>query len=264
MKPFSDPRLYVNKTTHKGWGVFTKANIKKGTITEVFVSAKIRYEDMKKETENVVIYVYASKPRSSLGTGFGPYYNHGPKANVDFYKSKEGLSFFKANRDIEANEEICMNYGVFKGWDKPEEKIVFNAKKIKDYIYIDKRLYLDYNNNPISKKVKRIDQYIKKTSNNNLIYNVFAKKDIKKNTIIEITKCLIFNKIKIDKKNTLSKLFFYNKSKMILPFGFSNLYAVKKKNCNVDIILLEDNRLKFITNKDINKNEKLIIKSKTF
>jgi len=264
MKPFLDPRLYVNKTTHKGWGVFTKEKIEKGTITEVFVSAKLRYEDMEKETENVRIYVYSSKPYSSLGTAFGPYYNHSPKANVDLHKSKEGLSVFHANRDIEANEEICMSYGKFKGWDEPEEKIVFNVKKIKDYIYIDKRLYLDYNNNPISKKLKRIDHYIKKTSNDNLVYNVFAKQNIKKNTTIEITKCLIYNKSKVVEKNTLSKLFFYNKNKIILPFGFSNLYEVKNKNFNVDIILLEDDRLKFITNKDINKNEKLIIKSKKF
>jgi len=50
---------------------------------------------------------------------------------------------------------------------------------------------------------------------------------------------------------------------MILPFGFSNLYAINKNKCNVDIVL-NDKRLSFITNKDIEKYEKLFIKSKTF
>ena len=263
MKPFVDPRLYVNKTTHKGWGIFTKANIKKGTIVEAFVPAKIRYKDIKKGIASIASYIYTGKPYSDLGTGFASCINHGLRPNVDFYKSEEGFTVFQANRDIEANEEICMDYGV-KDWGKPEKNIVFNAKKIKDYIYIDKRLYLNYNDKPISKKVKNIDEFMIKTLNNNLLYNVFAKKYIKKNTIIEIAMCGVYNKIKIDEKNTLAKLFFYNESKMILPSGFSNLYATSKKDFNVEIVLLEDNRLKFTTNKDIEKDEKLFIKSKIF
>jgi len=264
MKPFVDPRLYVTKTTHKGWGIFTKAKIKKGTITEACIPTKIKYKDIKKGFEIIASYIYTGFPYSDLGTGFGSCINHGAKPNVGIYGSEEGFIVFHAVRDIEANEEICMDYGV-KDWGKPEKNIVFDAKKIKDYIYIDKRLYLDYNDKPISKKVKHTDPYLKKTLNNNLLYNVFAKANIKKDTTIEMAMCAIFeeNKNKIKKDSSLKNLYFYNDNKMILPFGFSNLYAINKNKCNVDIVL-NDKRLSFITNKDIEKDEKLFIKSKTF
>jgi len=263
MKPFLDPRLYVRKTTHKGWGIYTKANIKKGTIVEACIPAKIRYKDIKKGIASVASYIYTGMPYSDLGTGFANCINHGPNPNIGIYGSEEGLLVFHAIRDIKANEEICMDYGI-PDWGKPEEKKTFDPKQKNDYIYVDQRLYLDYNNHPISKKVKNIDAFLKKTLNRNLLYNVFAKQNIKKNTIVEIAMCGVYNKIIINEKNTLAKLFFYNESKMILPSGFSNLYAVNNEEFNIDIVLLEDNRLKFTTNKDIEKDEKLIIKSKTF
>ena len=264
MKPFLDPRLYVRKTTHKGWGIYTKAKIKKGTITEACVPTKIKHKDIKKGFEDIGMYIYTGMPYSDLGTGFASCINHGPNANVGIYGSEEGLLVFHAIRDIEANEEICMDYGL-EDWGKPEKKTVFNAKKIKDYIYIDKRLYLDYNDKPISKKIKNIDAYLKKTLNNNLLYNVFTKENIKKGTTVEIAMCGIFEKNKntINKNSSLKNLYFYSNNKIFLPFGFSNLYAINKNKCNINIVL-NDKKLSFIANKDIKKNEKLFIKSKTF
>ena len=262
MKPFIDHRLYVNKTTHKGWGIFTKEKIEKGTIVEISIPAKIKYKEISEGNRKIYNWIYTGEPYSDLGTGFASCINHGSKPNVGFY-GENGLLVYHAIRNIEANEEICLDYGV-EDWGKPEKKIVFNKKKLNDYIYVDPRIYLDLSN-PKNKNVKNLDTYFKKTLNKNLLYHVLAKEDIKKGTTIEIAMCGIFEKkkCKVPKNSTLKPLYYYDKKGkyLYLPFGFANLYAINKNRTNIKAQIINE-KFNIITKRDIKKGEKLFLESK--
>lgn len=263
MKPFIDSRLYVNKTTHKGWGIFTKQKIEKGTIVEVSIPTKIKYKEISEGNSKVYNWIYTGEPYSDLGTGFASCINHGPKPNVGFY-GENGFLVYHATRNIEANEEICLDYGI-EDWGKPEKKVVFNNKKLNDYIYVDSRLYLDLSN-PKNQSIKNLDSYLKRTLNSNLLYHVFAKENIAKDTVIEIAMCGIFErkKCKVPKDSTLKALYYYDKKGkyFYLPFGYANLYAINEERANVKARIINQ-KFNITTRRNIRKGERLFLKSRT-
>lgn len=132
-KLFLSPVLEVRTSPIEGRGVFCTENIKKGDIIEeahLFLlknnkweecdAALKRYalpwvelrEDWKEfcDKHEGILSQHATRPVVVLG--FGMIYNHADENNVDYFIDKHRLiCSYKANRDIDAQSELTIDYG---------------------------------------------------------------------------------------------------------------------------------------------------------
>ena len=242
MNLFVDDRLFITKTKNKGFGIFTKENILPNTVIEISPAQILKNKNFITDLKKIKIWCYDWNQKAvGLSAGFGPLYNHNYNPNVAMSYLNNKYFKFTTTKEILKNEELFINYGStwWKEPKEPEAKIEFSEKNIHKYIYISNLV-----------KIKNNNSYVLKASEN-----------IKKGTIVEISRCLFF-KIKIKNKNDLSEILFLQENKnYVLGFGYSNLYKINKKDFNIDCFI-KNKKLHFIANQDIKKGQTLKISSK--
>jgi SET domain-containing protein len=108
-------KIILKKSPIHGLGVFSSQRISKGEIIEE--CPFLAFPQNKNEQVPVFSNYTFCFPRGemwtthALVTGYGSYYNHSEKANVNWYTENElGLFVFKALRDIKEDEELFINY----------------------------------------------------------------------------------------------------------------------------------------------------------
>lgn len=107
-----NPKIYIKKINNKiWWGVFASNNINKDEIVEVCYCLAI-HESYSEFSD----YFYTSDKKDCntqlIAFGYGSIYNHSDNANITYERSlDEKIIIFKANRDINVDEELCHNYG---------------------------------------------------------------------------------------------------------------------------------------------------------
>lgn len=116
------PYLTIADTTHRGRGVFTCEFISAGTILEI--SPVI----VMKKDERIILdqtrlhdYIFewgADRSECCMALGYVPIYNHSRLSNCEYEMdyATETISI-KAMRDIEAGEELFINYN--GDWNDP-------------------------------------------------------------------------------------------------------------------------------------------------
>lgn len=107
------PFLYIAPSKIGGRGVFTSQSIPKDTPIEMAPVIVLDETEtrMIHETRLHDYYFLWNEVGSAIALGYGSLYNHHEKNNVDFYMDYEfkQINFF-ALRDIEAGEELTINY----------------------------------------------------------------------------------------------------------------------------------------------------------
>jgi SET domain-containing protein len=111
-----DQRLTIAFIAGKGRGVVATARIAAEDVIEV---APVIVVDDHAALDHTVLahYVYDWKPDASavaVALGFGSLYNHSYRPNARYHKHYDvdggGTLTYIALRDIEAGEEVCVNY----------------------------------------------------------------------------------------------------------------------------------------------------------
>lgn len=111
-----DPRLSIAFIAGKGRGVVARARIAAEEVIEV---APVIVVDDNAALDHTVLahYVYDWKPDGSavaVALGFGSLYNHSYRPNARYHKRYDdvggGTLTYISLRDIEAGEEVCVNY----------------------------------------------------------------------------------------------------------------------------------------------------------
>lgn len=131
-------KLFVNKSSIHGYGVFAGENIKKGDIIEEC------YCILTEECSCFSNYAFAAKDKSSVVLGFGTIYNHSTEyQNAYFeFEPKRTLMVFKALRNIVKGEEIFTRYG--KDWFQNKNLIEITPSRlyqIKRFIKLNRALF---------------------------------------------------------------------------------------------------------------------------
>lgn len=107
------PFLYIGKSKLGGRGVFTSEPIAKGTPIEMAPVIVLDETETKMihETRLHDYYFIWNETGSAIALGYGGLYNHLSNNNVDYYMDYDfnQINFF-ALRDIEAGEELTINY----------------------------------------------------------------------------------------------------------------------------------------------------------
>jgi SET domain-containing protein len=114
---------YIKDTgTEKGRGVFAKRKIAEGEIVEVSRVIVIRtpLNQLPSHLHHVIFnwgsLTKQETPSSCMALGMGSMYNHATPANVRYIPvPEESLMKFVAARDIEAEEELTINYNQVGG-----------------------------------------------------------------------------------------------------------------------------------------------------
>ena len=109
------PYLFVDKTTEKGKGVFTRERIPAGTVIEVAPVIVMDVAD-RRYLDKTLLHDYIFewgklKDKCCMALGLIPVYNHSYKSNCEYFMDFEEDSIFvKTVRIIENGEELTINY----------------------------------------------------------------------------------------------------------------------------------------------------------
>lgn len=107
--------LYIGNTDRKGRGVFTSQYIEAGTIVEIAPVLVLPATDTEsvKKTKLYDYYFLWSETEEiiAIALGYGSVYNHSffPNLVYETYYEDEKIHFI-SHRDIEAGEELTINY----------------------------------------------------------------------------------------------------------------------------------------------------------
>jgi SET domain-containing protein len=105
-------RVCVRKVKGKGRGVFARRAIKKGDVIEHVPVVVIPIKNLVGGRKNPVLnkYFYAwGRDTVAVSLGYGSLYNHSYVPNARYEHGRLSLTY-RALRDIEPGEEICVNY----------------------------------------------------------------------------------------------------------------------------------------------------------
>lgn len=118
----SPKKLYINKSSIHGWGVFAKEKIYNGEIIEECVILSLPIQ--KGEVSGLLCDYRFNFPSGNewseqvIALGFGSLYNHSEEPNAFWYSNDTKRTFiFEATRDIEPGEEIFVYYGDHNYWN---------------------------------------------------------------------------------------------------------------------------------------------------
>ncbi len=119
--------VYVKKIPGKGRGVFASKQISKGTVIErvpvVILPVQEIYTD--KISTTLADYVFNwGDGEVAIALGYGSLYNHSYQPNAGYSAKGRQSQVYSALRDIEADEEITVNYN---GSPKDRSKLWFDA-----------------------------------------------------------------------------------------------------------------------------------------
>lgn len=117
-----NPKIYADKSSIHGWGVFAKEDIMEG---EVFEECPILTLPIGKgEITPLLIDYRFNYPQGNeweeqvLALGYGSLYNHSENANAYWVSDLENRTFkFISNREIKKDEEIFVWYGDVSYWN---------------------------------------------------------------------------------------------------------------------------------------------------
>ena len=107
--------LYLSASAIHGLGVFSKFSIQKGTLIETapFIAGSAADYTLLSQTilHDYYFMVADKKAPVAIGLGFSSWYNHSCPANAVYSIHKKKMIIeIKAVRNIEAGEEITINY----------------------------------------------------------------------------------------------------------------------------------------------------------
>lgn len=109
------PSTYVSNTENKGRGIFAGRRVLKGEIVEKALVIILTEEDVELIKQMTLSHYYYSwkEDHGAVALGNGSIYNHSPNPNVDFNPDYVNeVIVYTANRDIEKDEELLINYDV--------------------------------------------------------------------------------------------------------------------------------------------------------
>lgn len=107
--------LFIGQTEHKGKGVFTSEAIASENIIEVSPVIVMPSTD-RMHLDKTLLHDYifewgVSKEKCCMALGFIPMYNHSYTSNCEYFMDFDADTIFvKTIRDIEAGEELTINY----------------------------------------------------------------------------------------------------------------------------------------------------------
>ena len=105
--------IEVKQTRHKGRGVFAREQIPAGTVFERVPVIVIPADEVLEAAAGGVVQDYVfqwGRGTVALALGFGSIYNHSYIPNARYDDRGRMTKIFTALRDIEAGEEITVNY----------------------------------------------------------------------------------------------------------------------------------------------------------
>jgi len=107
------PKICWKKAKGKGRGVFTREKIREGSVIEkcpVILVADGLSDD---KESGLFDYCFDVGGTSAIALGFGSLYNHSDEPNVEWTDVPRDLVIvFHALRDIDAGEELTIDYGI--------------------------------------------------------------------------------------------------------------------------------------------------------
>ncbi len=111
IKPF----LFIQATPGKGRGVFTSESIAAETVIEVAPVIVMNPGDREQVDKTALKdYVFEwgeRKDKVCMALGYIPIYNHSYESNCEYFMDyEEELIFIKSVRNVEAGEELTINY----------------------------------------------------------------------------------------------------------------------------------------------------------
>lgn len=109
------PSLYIADTGDRGRGVFTAAPLKEGDVIEVCPVIIIPGRELPIIHKSILhdyYFLWGEKlDDCAIALGYGSLYNHELHPNANFILDLENQTIdIEAIRDIEAGEEITLNY----------------------------------------------------------------------------------------------------------------------------------------------------------
>lgn len=124
------PCIFINQTEGKGRGVFTSEAIPADTVIEIAAVIAMKAEDrihLDKTLLHDYIFEWGEhKDQCAMALGLIPIYNHSYRSNCDYFMDyEEQLMMIKTVRDVEAGEELVINYN--GDWDN-EKKVWFETR----------------------------------------------------------------------------------------------------------------------------------------
>jgi SET domain-containing protein len=108
--------IYIDTTAGKGRGVFTSNSIAADTIIETAPVIVMSDEDRKLLDQTLLHdYIFewhaGNVKRCCMALGWVPLYNHSYSSSCEYFMNyDEDTIFIKTARDIEAGEELTINY----------------------------------------------------------------------------------------------------------------------------------------------------------
>lgn len=120
--PIQPPtKVYLDKSSVHGWGVFAKSKIEKDEIIEECVIIDM---GIGKSVSPILIDYRFNWPQFTenyiqvVATGFSMMYNHSSEANANWRSNLENRTFeFYATKNIEPGEEVFVWYGDVSYWN---------------------------------------------------------------------------------------------------------------------------------------------------
>lgn len=124
------PILYIMETAHRGRGVFTTEAIPAGTTIEIAPVIVLNQTDRAiVDTTLLHDYIFEwgeKEQQAAVALGYVSIYNHSIDANCTYDMDYAHQTIqIQTKRDIEVDEELCINYNGDGVMDKP---VWFEAK----------------------------------------------------------------------------------------------------------------------------------------
>lgn len=132
-QPFNNmikPYLYLNRTSSKGRGIFTKEKIATNTIIEdspvIVMTAADRVQLDKTLLHDYIFEWGSNNDRCCMALGFVSVYNHSYQSNCEYFMDfEEEMIQIKTTRPVEPGEELTINYN--GGWND-DKQVWFEAE----------------------------------------------------------------------------------------------------------------------------------------
>lgn len=122
--------LFIAVSAEKGRGVFTNVEIESGTVIEIAPVIVMSLSDRKLLDQTLLHdYIFEwgeNKEQCAMALGWVPVYNHAYNSNCEYEMDFDAETIsVKTMRDIQAGEELCINYN--GDWDD-SKPLWFDAK----------------------------------------------------------------------------------------------------------------------------------------
>ena len=105
--------VYVKKVKGKGRGVFARKAIAKGTVIEkvpkMLLSEDMIVDGMANPKLAKIFFIHDRKTLA-VCLGYGSIYNHSYEPNAIYEDGPAATMIFRAIRNIQPDQEICINY----------------------------------------------------------------------------------------------------------------------------------------------------------